>query len=78
MKTFGTTRLSWKNRRRCIVAAYAYDPLGRRTKKTGTGIATAYYFNDGDDEVVEYHGSKAVVALYVPGPAIDEPIAISR
>jgi len=60
-----------------VNATYAYDPLGRRTKKSGTGIATAYYLNDGDDEVVEYDGSKAVVALYVPGPAIDEPIAVS-
>ncbi|MBV8800945.1 MAG: RHS repeat-associated core domain-containing protein [Alphaproteobacteria bacterium] len=35
-----------------------------------------YFLHDGDDEVVEYDGGKHVVALYVPGPAIDEPIAM--
>ncbi len=37
---------------------------------------TPWFLNDGDDEVVEYNSNKDVVAIYVPGPAIDEPIAM--
>jgi RHS repeat-associated protein len=59
-----------------VAVGYDYDPLGRRTHKSGTGVTEAYYLNDGDDEIVEYDGSKNVVALYVPGPAIDEPIVM--
>ena len=60
-----------------VSATYAYDPLGRRNHKSGTGVTETYFLNDGDDTVVDYNSSKAVVALYVPGPAIDEPIVMS-
>ncbi len=59
-----------------VAAAYGYDPLGRRNKKSGTGVTAGFYLNDGDDEVVDYDSGKTAVALYVPGPAIDEPIAM--
>lgn len=59
-----------------VAASYWYDPLGRRTYKLGTGVTQRYFLNDGDDEIAEYDGNKNVVALYVPGPAIDEPIAM--
>ena len=45
--------------------------------KSGTGVTETYFLNDGDDPVVDYNSSKAVVALYVPGPSIDEPIVMS-
>ena len=60
-----------------VAASYAYDPLGRRNHKSGTGVTERYFLDDGDDELQEYDGSKNVVALYVPGPAIDEPIVMS-
>jgi len=52
------------------------SPLGRRTHKSGTGVTEAYSLNDGDDEIVEYDSGNHPTALYVPGPAIDEPIAM--
>ncbi len=59
-----------------LAATYAYDPLGRRTKKSGTGVTTTYYLSDGADEIAEYDSTKAVVTRIIPGPAVDEPIAI--
>ncbi len=55
---------------------FTFDPLGRRIHKSGTGVTNTWFLNDGDDEVVEYNSNKDVVAIYVPGPAIDEPIAM--
>lgn len=60
-----------------VNAAYAYDPLGRRNHKSGTGVNERYFLLDGDDDVLEFDGGKNVVAFYVPGPAIDEPIVKS-
>ena len=57
-----------------VIASYAYDPLGRRTHKSGTGVTEAYYLNDGTDEIAEYDSTGAMTRRYVPGPAIDEPI----
>ncbi len=51
-------------------------PHGRRIHNSGTGVTNTWFLNDGDDEVVEYNSNKDVVAIYVPGPAIDEPIAM--
>jgi len=59
-----------------LAATYAYDPLGRRTKKSGTGVTTTYYLSDGTDEIAEYDSTKTVTVRYIPGPAIDEPIAM--
>jgi RHS repeat-associated protein len=55
-------------------ASYAYDPLGRRESKTVNGTTT-YYLNDGSDILGEYQSNKAVLRRYIPGPAINEPIA---
>lgn len=57
-------------------ATYAYDPLGRRTKKSGTGVTTTYFLSDGTDEVAEYDSSGNLTAINVPGPAIDQAIAV--
>lgn len=58
-----------------VNATYLYDPLGRRVKKSGTGVAGGWFLNDGDDEIAEYDSGKSPVTAYVPGPTIDEPIA---
>jgi RHS repeat-associated protein len=57
-----------------VSAAYAYDPLGRRIQKSGTGVTQTFFLNDGSDEIAEYSSSGAVVRRFVPGPAINEPI----
>jgi hypothetical protein len=30
----------------------------------------------GDDEIAEYDGSNALVRRFIPGPAIDQPVAM--
>jgi RHS repeat-associated protein len=57
-------------------AKYEYDPLGRRTKKSGTGVTTTFYLSDGADEIAEYDGTDNITTRYVPGPAVDEPIIV--
>jgi RHS repeat-associated protein len=59
-----------------VHANYAYDPLGRRIEKSGAGVTTTYYLSDGADEIAEYDQNKALTVRYVPGPAIDEPVAV--
>jgi RHS repeat-associated protein len=59
-----------------LVATYAYDPLGRREEKSGAGVTTTYFLNDGDDEIAEYNSADAVTVRYVPGPVVDDPIAM--
>jgi len=60
-----------------LAAAYQYDPLGRRTRKSGTGVVGTFYLSDGADEIAEYDGtSGALTERYIPGPAIDEPVAM--
>lgn len=55
-------------------AVTGYDPPGRRTEKSGTGVTTTFFLNDGSDELAEYDGSGDVLRRFVPGPAINEPI----
>lgn len=59
-----------------LAATYQYDPLGRRTKKSGTGVTTTYFLSDGTDEIAEYDSSQVLTRRIIPGPAIDQPIAI--
>jgi RHS repeat-associated protein len=59
-----------------LVATYAYDPLGRREEKSGAGVTTTYFLNDGADEIAEYNSADAVTVRYVPGPVVDDPIAM--
>ncbi|MBV8977712.1 MAG: RHS repeat protein [Alphaproteobacteria bacterium] len=59
-----------------IAASYSYDPLGRRTKKSGSGVTTTIYLSDGTDEIAEYPASGPISARYIPGPASDELIAM--
>jgi len=57
-----------------VAATYAYDPLGRRTHKSGTGVTETYFLSDGSDEIAEYSSSGTGTWRYIPGPAINEPI----
>ena len=59
-----------------VSATYAYDPLGRRTHKSGTGVTETYFLSDGTDEIAEYTGAGVLTNRYVPGPSIDKPIAV--
>lgn len=59
-----------------IGATYAYDPLGRRVEKSGTGVTQTYFLSDGADEIAEYNSGGTMTTRYVTGPAIDEPIAM--
>lgn len=56
-------------------ASYAYDPLGRRQTKT-VGATITNFLDDGDDEIAEYDSSGNVLRRYVPGPGINQPIAM--
>jgi len=42
------------------------------------GGTTTYFLNDGTDEIAEYDSTKTVTNRYIPGPAIDEPIAMAN
>jgi RHS repeat-associated protein len=58
-----------------VAATYAFDPLGRRQTKV-TGGSTTEFLSDNDDEIAEYDGPTGnLQRRFVPGPAINEPIA---
>ena len=59
-----------------VIAAYTYDPLGRRSKKSGTGVATTAFLDDGDNEIAEYDGSGNMLRRYISGPAVNDNIAM--
>ncbi|MEI9933182.1 MAG: RHS repeat-associated core domain-containing protein [Rhizomicrobium sp.] len=59
-----------------VAATYAYDPLGRRTRKSGTGVTKTYILSDGTDEITEYDLNRVPLTRYIPGPSIDQPIAM--
>jgi RHS repeat-associated protein len=54
---------------------YTYDALGRRQSKTVNGTLTSY-LSAGDEEIAEYDGSGNVLRRYIPGPGIDQPVAM--
>jgi RHS repeat-associated protein len=54
---------------------FAYDPLGRRSMTTFSGTQTNFV-HDGDSEIAEYDGAGNLLRRFVPGPAIDEYIAM--
>lgn len=41
-------------------------------------LTTTYFLNDGTDKIAEYDSTKTVTNRYIPGPAIDEPIAMEN
>ncbi len=59
----------------------SYDPRGRRTKLattiTSTGVTTTTVFlHDGDNEIGDYDTSGNLIRRFIPGPAIDDYIAM--
>ena len=58
-------------------STYRYDGLGRRIEKVANG-QTKRYIYDGEDILLEYDGTNALVARYTHGPGIDEPIAVTK
>ncbi len=72
-----------------MAATYGYGPLGRRVSKSGTGVAATWSIHSGDDGEAEermrdstfarqrqYTAANGLLRRYVPGPAIDRPIAM--
>ncbi len=43
---------------------------------TAAGTTTTSFLHDGDNEIAEYDGSGALIRRFVPGPAVDQPIAM--
>ncbi|MCM8813406.1 MAG: hypothetical protein NC924_05645 [Candidatus Omnitrophica bacterium] len=60
-----------------LTAAYTYDYAGRRTSKTVNGSGV-YYCYDGWECIQETDAGSALVARYVYGPGIDEPVVMYR
>jgi RHS repeat-associated protein len=56
---------------------YGYAPNGKRLAKTVGGVTT-YYLYDGEDVIAEYDATGTLLASYVHGPGIDEPISMTR
>jgi RHS repeat-associated protein len=62
--------------------SFAYDPFGRRIKKTvspsggGSGEETTNYVYDGQNIILEYDQAGIITTRYTHGPNIDEPLAI--
>ena len=61
---------------------FAYDPFGRRIKKTvspsggGVGEEITTYVYDNQNIILEYDNSNNIRTRYTHGPNIDEPLAI--
>ena len=58
-------------------STYRYDGLDRRIEKVANGHTKRYIY-DGEDILLEYDGTNALLARYTHGPTADEPIAITR
>jgi RHS repeat-associated protein len=82
----GTTTFAWdfENRLSSVTLPgaggtinFKYDPFGRRIyKSTVSGVSIYVY--DGNDLVEEVNSTGGVVARYVYGPKLDEPLAMLR
>jgi RHS repeat-associated protein len=55
-------------------ATLLYDPLGRLFETNSGGTSVTQFLYDGDELVLEYSSTGAVVNRYVHGPGVDEPI----
>jgi len=58
-------------------AIYTYDPFGRRIRSSlrgAVGDEAISYLYDGDQIIAEYDNSGSLIAKYIYGPGIDEPI----
>ncbi|HEX7151695.1 MAG TPA: RHS repeat-associated core domain-containing protein [Thermoanaerobaculia bacterium] len=57
-----------------ISASYKYDPAGRRTSKTVSGVTTTYVYSE--DHIVAESGASPAEYLHAPG--VDQPLAMLR
>ncbi|MFH7321103.1 RHS repeat-associated core domain-containing protein [Desulfurivibrio sp. D14AmB] len=62
---------------------FAYDPFGRRIEKQSTGqkgkeVNTTRYVYDGQDILFETDETGAIGNRYLPGPGIDQPLALHQ
>jgi len=60
------------------VGQYIYDPLGRRVAKIVDGAATYYVYNTRYQIIEERNGSNGLLARYIYGGYIDEPLTMER
>jgi RHS repeat-associated protein len=56
---------------------YSYDLFGKRLSKTVDGVTT-YYLYDNEDIIAEYDSLGSLIASYIHGQGIDEPISMTR
>ena len=74
----GVNRYTWNARNQLIgiaggvSAAFAYDPIGRRTSRT-VGATTTTFLHDGANLIQERSGANA--AQYLTGPGLDQVFA---
>jgi RHS repeat-associated protein len=85
----GTTTYTWNSEDRLtgisgfkpdcstLVASYKYDPFGRRIEKNINGVITKYLYDE-EDIIAEYDGNNQLVAHYIHGPGIDEPLSMEK
>jgi RHS repeat-associated protein len=66
-------RLIQVSGRKIQEASYTYDPFGKRLSKS-VGSVTKYYLYDNEDIIAEYDSNGSLLASYVHGQGIDEPI----
>jgi RHS repeat-associated protein len=59
------------------VVRYRYDGLGRRIEKNVDVKITRYVY-DNEDIILEYDGEGNLIAEYLHGPGIDEPLMMER
>lgn len=82
----GTTSYNWDFENRLTSAvlpgsggtvSFKYDPFGRRTQKRSSAGTTNYVY-DGANVLDEVDNSGSVLARYVQGAGVDEPLAETR
>jgi len=56
-------------------ASYLYDPLGRQAQKTVNSVKTRFVYA-GLQRIADYDGSNNLVARYVYGAHLDEPLLV--
>ncbi|MBI4354788.1 MAG: RHS repeat protein, partial [Candidatus Omnitrophica bacterium] len=60
-----------------LIATFTYDALGRRVSKTVNGV-TIHFLYDGDQLIADYDASGKLLARYVYGPGLDEPLVMLK
>ncbi len=86
-KTNGTTTnytYDYENRLKTVIASpseaisFKYDPFGRRTQKEVNGVVQSKYVYDQDNIILDLDTNNTIIAKYIYGPSIDEPLALIK